>query len=295
MDVAAWAPTKRLVHLSAQMLGKLRVALSPAQPNWMFTALALSARGIRTGPIPWRLDAFEASLDLFAGELTVQRSDGRESRVGLASATSVADVYRGLRGALDDIGVDVAISPVPQELADQTPFDEDTRPVEYDREAALRWFRVTTAVAGAFERWRAHFFGRSGVQLWWGAFDLSLMLFSGTKVTPPADRGYLLKYDLDAELMNAGLYYGDERTAPFFYGYVHPEPPDAAALPIGPSAAAWSPALHEWVLPYETVRRSADPTGEIDAFLDAIYANCIAAGWDRDALSYVAPKRKRAP
>ncbi|MBC5798358.1 MAG: hypothetical protein GIW94_00005 [Candidatus Eremiobacteraeota bacterium] len=92
--------------------------------------------------------------------------------------------------------------------------------------------------------------------------------------------------------MNVGLYYGDEKTAPFFYGYIFPQPLGAQTLPITPSAASWSDALREWVLPYDAVRHAADPTATLGAFLDAIYAQCIgAAGWDRDALSYVAPKR----
>jgi len=295
IDVQGWAPTKRALHRYAQMLGKLRVAGSPAEPNWMFTALYLSPRGFRTGPIPCGLQAFEATIDVFAAEMVLQRSDGREARIALAGAETVAAVYAQLRSALGALDVDCVLDPAPQEVPDATPLDEDVDRAEWDAVAVARWFGVSTAVADLFQRWRARFFGRSGVQLWWGAFDLSLMLFSGKHAPAPLDRGYLLKYDLDAELMNAGLYYGDDSTAPFFYGYVHPEPPNAPALGIAPDGASWSSALHEWVLPYETVRTSADPPAAIGAFLDALYGQCVgAAGWDRAALSYEAPKRKRA-
>ena len=153
-------------------------------------------------------------------------------------------------------------------------------------------FRVSTATSGIFDRWRAHFFGRNGIQLWWGAFDLALILFNGRHVPPPLDRGYLMKYDLDAALMNAGLYFGDDQNAPFFYGYIYPQPDGAPLLPIVPKAASWSDAMNEWVLPYEAVRAANDPAAEVSAFLDAIYAaSCDVAGWDRAALSYVEPKR----
>lgn len=136
------------------------------------------------------------------------------------------------------------------------------------------------------------FFGRTGIAVWWGALDVALLLFNGKHAVPPTNRGYIMTYDLDAELMNAGLYYGDEKTAPFFYGYIFPQPPSAETLPIAPTAASWSDALREWVLPYDAVRDAADPAAALRAFLDAIYAQCIAAaGWDRDKLSYVAPKR----
>jgi hypothetical protein len=122
---------------------------------------------------------------------------------------------------------------------------------------------------------------------------VGLLLFNGKHASPPTDRGYIMKYDLDAEMMNAGLFYGDEKMKPFFYGYIFPQPPRAETLPIGPPAASWSDTFKEWVLPYDAVRASADPTAELRSFLDALYAQCVgAAGWDRDLLSYVAPKRR---
>jgi hypothetical protein len=292
LDVRAWAPTKKSLHLYAQMLGKLRVALSPSQPNWMFTALLLNARGVTTGPMPCYERSIEASLDVFTSELIVQRSDGAGQRIALLPARPAADVFAALQSALAALDVACTLSPIPQELPDVTPLNEDRRPAAYDPAAVQRWFRVMTAVAGIFDTWRAHFFGRTGIQLWWGALDLALLLFNGKKVAPPADRGYLLKYDLDAEMMNAGFYPGDETTAPFFYAYIYPQPAGAETLPIAPAGAAWSAQIGEWVLPYDAVRGAADPAAELRSFLDAVYGLCTAAaGWDRAALSYDAPKR----
>ncbi len=290
--VAGWAPTKKSFHLYLQMLGKLRVALSPTQPNWMFTALQLSARRVTTGPMPWRGETVEASLDVFSSELIVERSNGHTRRISLLPVRTVADIYAELQAALEALDVRCSISPIPQEIPDVTPMDEDRRPAVYDPDAVRRWFVAATATAGIFAGWRAHFFGRTAIAVWWGALDVALLLFNGKHAAPPTDRGYIMKYDLDAEMMNAGLYYGDENTAPFFYGYIFPQPSNAATLAVAPAAATWSDALKEWVLPYDAVRHAADPTAELHAFLDALYAQCVAAaGWDRDALSYVAPKR----
>ena len=292
LDVAAWGATRKSFHLTLQMLGKMRLALSPAQPNWMFTALLLTARGVTTGPIPWAGASVEASVDVFTSEIVVERSNGATRRIPLVPARPVAEIYAALQEALEALDVACDITPTPQEVPDTTPLHEDRRPGAYDPAAVQRWFAAATATAGIFEAWRAHFFGRTGIQVWWGALDVSLMLFSGKHVPAPTDRGYIMKYDLDAELMNVGLYYGDENTPAFFYGYIFPEPPGAATLPISPAAASWSTAIKEWVLPYEAVRNAADPAAELRTFCDAIYTQCIAAaGWDRDALSYAAPKR----
>jgi hypothetical protein len=288
VNVAAWARTKKSFHLYTQMLGKLRVALSPAQPNWMFTSLALTARGLTTGAMPWHGTSVQASLDVFSSEIVVERSNGSARRISLVPVRTVAEIYADLQTALSEVGVSCTLSPIPQELPDVTPLDGDHRVAEYDPTYVLRWFRAATATASILDEWRAHFFGRSGIQVWWGA----LLLFSGKRVTPPTDRGYIMKYDLDAELMNVGLYYGDETTPPFFYGYIYPEPPAPETLPIAPLSAAWSSTSKEWVLPYQAVRSASSPAAELKAFLDAIYAQCIAsAGWDRNALSYAAPKR----
>ena len=291
-DSAAWARTKRSFHLYAQMLGKIRVALSPSQPNWMFTALALSARGITTGPMPWRGGSLAVSIDVFSSEIILEQTDGKSRHIPLVPARTIAHIYADLHGALEDLEVECVISPVPQEVEDVTPFPEDTRPAPYDAETVRRWFSATTSVAGLFDIWRAHFFGRTGIQVWWGALDVALLLFNDKHVAPPSDRGYLMKYDLDAEMMNAGLFFGDDKVAPFFYGYIFPQPPGAEHLPVASAGATWSEALKEWVLPYETVRTAADPAAELRSFLDSIYSLCAsAAGWDTAALSYAAPKR----
>lgn len=290
VDVADWAGTKRSLHAYAQMVGKIRLAASPLQPNWMFTALYLTPRGLTTGAIPWRDTSFDATIDFFESSIVLRRSDGARTSVPLVPARTVAEIYADLSKALRGLGVDVKITTIPQEVPDTTPFDEDRRPSEYDPAAALRWFTLSTTVTGLFDVWRTPFFGRTGIQVWWGALDVAVMLFSGRKVTPPMDRGYLMKYDLDAELMNVGLYFGDAQNPPFFYGYIYPQPAGAESIAISPADAAWSTQLSEWVLPYKAVRESTDPHATLRTFLDSIYEQCFsAAGWPRDEFVYDLP------
>jgi hypothetical protein len=292
LDGASWPATKKSLHLYTQMLGKLRVALSPPQPNWLHTALLLTARGLTTGPLPAGSCSVQATLDVFSSELVVDASDGRSRRIALVPARPVAEVFADLLAALRALEIDATLSPLPQEIADVTPLDADRRPATYDPATVQEWFRIVTATGGVFERARARFFGRSGIQLWWGALDVALLFFSGKRVAAPTDRGYLLRYDLDAEMLNVGFYPGDDASAPFFYGYIFPQPADAPTLPVDVPGVTWSESIHEWLLPYETVRSSADPAALVLAFIDALYALCgTAAGWDLASLSYLPPKR----
>ncbi len=95
--------------------------------------------------------------------------------------------------------------------------------------------------------------------------------------------------------MNVGFYPGDDKVEAFFYGYIFPQPDGAATLPLAPATAAWSDAIKEWVLPSTTRSarqripgRRARCVSRCDPYA-AVAAP--AAGWDRTALSYVAPKR----
>jgi hypothetical protein len=296
LDLSDWAATKTSLHLYAQMLGKVRLALAPHQPNFLYTSLACTPRGFTTGVIPYGLRSVQASVDVFGAEMILESSDGRERRVTLAGGRTIAQVYAELLAALKSLGVTVLLSPIPQEIPDKTPLNTDDRPAIFDPLAAQRWLTVVAATNAIFDRWRAHFFGRTGIQLWWGAFDFALLVFSGKHVEAPANRGYLIKYDLDAEMMNVGFYPGDDANPAMYYGYIYPQPTDCSTIAIGPAGVQWSAALGEWVLPYETMRTSPDPEAALTAFLDAIYGVCgDAAGWDCEQFTYVAPPLRRAP
>jgi hypothetical protein len=278
------------------MLGKLRLALAPHQPNFLFTSLALTARGFTTGAMPYGARSVQGSVDLFRVELLLESSDGRDWRITLAEPRTIAQVYAELLAGLKALDVDVTLSPIPQEIPDQTPFDADERPAIFESRDAQHWLTAVAATNAVFDRWRACFCGRMGIQLWWGAFDFALLLFSGKHVEAPANRGYLLKYDLDAEMINVGFYPGDEANAAFFYGYIYPQPPDADSIKLAPNLVTWSAALGEWVLPYEAMRTSADPEGTLTTFIDAIYAlSRDACGWDHEQFKYVPPPLRRAP
>ncbi len=296
LDFASWAPTKRSLHLYAQMLGKLRLALAPHQPNFLFTSLALTTRGFTTGVMPYGLRSVQLSVDVFAVEMILESSDGRMLRIALAQPRTIAQVFADLCAGLEALGVAVMLSPIPQEIADLTPLDADDRPAVFEPLDAQRWLAVMSATNAVFDRWRAHFFGRMGIQLWWGAFDFALLLFNGKHVAAPADRGYLFKYDLDAEMMNVGFYPGDVANPANFYGYIYPQPPACDTIAIAPGAATWSNALGEWILPYEALRTMHDPEAALTSFLDVIYRVCAeSSGWNREALTYAPPPLRRAP
>ena len=129
--------TRDLLHMQAQIVGKLRLALTPPLAQWAHAPLRLSADGLATGPL-WVGDGvLSVDLDLVRHEARFKRSDGRRGAVELGLGT-VAEFFSSVRDVLDELEVDVAINPMPQEVAEPVAFDRDTRQRAYDRDASQR-------------------------------------------------------------------------------------------------------------------------------------------------------------
>jgi hypothetical protein len=286
-----WAPTKKTLHMCSQMIGKARLALAPPQPEWLHTCLYLDPRGFTTGPAPHGTRSVSLGMDLYDLSLWAHSSDGRKESLALGAGRSVADVWADFRQVLARLDLQLDIWDKPQETADITPFSENTHDCTIAAEHAQRFHRLLVTINGVFEEFRSEFFGRSGVQFWWGSFDFAVLLFTGKKLAPPDDRGYIMRYDLDAEHFNAGFWAGDDANPyPGFYAYLVPQPPGCETAPVEPEHAGWVEAMGEWMMPYEAVRMCPDPRQAVLDFLRSVYrVACTRAGWDAESFEYAPP------
>ena len=70
-----------------------------------------------------------------------------------------------------------------------------------------------------------------------------------------------------------------------FYAYARPEPDGFAQAIVRPAQARYDASFGIFVLPYEQVRTSAAPEGELMTFLESSYeAAARLAQWDRESL-----------
>jgi len=285
-----WAPTKQTLQLCAQMLGKVRLALAPAQPEWLHACLYLDGRGFVTGPMTDGTRTISMGIDVFRGLLWIRASDGAETSVSIGPDRCVAWIWAEFLDALESMGLELDLWEKPQEMSDDTPFSENTHDCTFVPEHAQRFLEVLSAINGVFEEFRSGFFGRSGIQFWWGAFDYAVLLFNGKKLEVPADKGYIMRYDLDAEHLNAGFWPGDENAPAAFYAYLVPRPDGCETAPIEPTHAGWVEAMGEWMMPYEAVRTCEDPRQALRDFLDSVYRIAVTqGGWDEAAFEYAKP------
>src|ERR1051326_7923149 len=115
-----WRSTRDTLHLYVQVVGKLRLALSPFEPQWANVPLYLTARGLTTSPVPFRYGTFDAEFDFFDHVLVIRTSVGHLETVPLRG--SVADFYRAVMDALEALRVSVQVSELPSEIPDPIPF-----------------------------------------------------------------------------------------------------------------------------------------------------------------------------
>jgi hypothetical protein len=286
-----WRETRDTLHMCTQVIGKVRLALSPLEPQWANVPLYVTARGLTTSPVPFGLGTLDAEFDLISHRLTLRTSAGGTERVELAPRP-VADFYRDVVDALARLSVDVTISGTPSEVRDPIPFAVDRTHHSYDRERANTFFRILSQVDILLKEHRARFLGRtSPVQFFWGTFDLALTRYSGRPATPPPGAGSIYRRSADAEQICAGFWPGDERfPRPAFFAYIYPKPDGVEDIAIAPDTAGWDATLGEFVLSYDAVRASADPRADVLAFLDSTYHACAdTAAWSNDLIPAGSP------
>jgi hypothetical protein len=259
-----WKNTRDTLHMQLQVVGKVRLALSPFEPEWGNVPLYLTGRGLTTSTIPHPSgEVFDLDLDLVDHELAVRTGAGRVERASLAT-TPVAAFYENLMVSLERAGVPVEISPLPSEVSDPIPFPEDTLHATYNPDQVTRFWRVLLDAEVVLREFRARYRGKAApVELWWGTLDLSMALYTGRDVEPPKDAGVIRRLGGDAEVYCAGFWPGDQRTPyPAFFAYRYPKPDEID------SGKWWNAELGEFVRPYDEVRETGDPRAAVREFVD---------------------------
>ncbi len=284
LPLQEWQDTYDTLHLWTQIVGKVRMGLSPALNHWWHVTLYVNASGLTTGPVPYPPGLFEIQFDFQKHAVRVSTSEGGAVSRPLRDET-VAAFYGGICEALASVGVKAQIDPRPQEIPGAVPFDHDSTHHSYDPEYAHQFWRVLVSSSKVMERFRSRFTGKcSPVHFFWGSFDLACTRFSG-RPAPPR-RGVISGPAYSHEVSSAGFWPGGGAVdGPAYYSYAVPPPPGFQDAPIRPAAARWNPDLSEFILMYDDVRLSPSPAEDLHAFLESTYEAAANLGkWDRAAL-----------
>jgi hypothetical protein len=280
-------PTTDALHLFSQVVGKVRLMLTPwINQSWHAT-FYLSARGFTTGVIHTGAESFEMEFDLLDDMLRISVADGRSQRVPLGPQ-SVASFYNATMQALHELEIAVTIDPMPCEIPGAISFADDHAPRPYEAETARAYWRAMLQAHRTMQLFRSRFIGKcSPIHLFWGSFDLAVTRFSGRNAPPhpggmPHVKNAVAREAYCQEVSSAGFWPGSGRGASF-YSYAYPVPEGFGAAKVAPGG--FDAELGEFILGYDAVQASPDPDNVLLQFLQTTYeAAADLAHWDRARL-----------
>jgi hypothetical protein len=291
LPYSAWKDTLETLHMNCQIVGKVRLSLSPFEPEWANVPLYLTARGLTTTPMAYAGLIFEIDIDLVDHQVLIATVQGETRRVAL-TARPVADFYADFMSNLSALGIKAGFDPVPSEVENPIPFAEDTVHAAYEPEWANRFWRVLSQVDLLLKTHRSRYQGRTTpVHFFWGSFDLANTRFSGRPAEPPPGAGLIARLSEDAEQICAGFWPGHAGfPQAAFFSYTYPKPDGIEEQVVEPGGAGWSPDLGEFALSYDDVRNSAAPEEAILQFFESTYAaGSRLSGWDPSLVVNRAP------
>ena len=283
-----WQTTAAALHLYLQIVGKYRLARSPWVNHAWHATSYITPRGLTTSIVPDGEGGIEVQFD-FVDHKVLGHCGSETTKSITLEPMSVADFYRQFSQMIADLGGDPTIHGSPNELEESIPFAEDTDPRPYDSDAVARFHRALVSVNRVFQDFRTGFRGKvSPAHLFWGSFDLAVTRFSGKRA--PLHPGGIPNLPDDVtqeayshEVSSAGFWAGggpvDDAA---FYSYAYPAPEGFSDAPVEPETAYFDKGFGEFILPYEAVRKSADPEAALMAFLESTYEAAASLGdWDR--------------
>jgi hypothetical protein len=281
-----WKDTCETLHMWTQIVGKIRLTLSPHINHWWHVPLYVTARGLTTSAIPYQGGLFEIQFDFIDHTLFIFTSEGPTRTLRL-SPRSVATVYREIMVALQELGIEVQMNTLPNEVAHPIRFEQDDIHAAYDPHFVERFWRLLVETDKIMKRYRSQFLGKcSPVHFFWGSFDLAVTFFSGERAPERENADMITREAYSHHVISCGFWPGTVSfPQPAFYAYTAPAPAGFEQAPIRPEAAFYSQEMGIFILLYDDVRRAADPEQIVLDFFQSTYeAGAKLASWDRSSL-----------
>lgn len=241
MSMAAlnhWEVTRDGLHQAAQIVGAIRKAFIPPQPNALHLSLFVVPQGLSTGSLP--VGTF--TLNFGAAAIDFHTHDGHGVRVPLANHTPKMLpmlLMQEIAKARPDLTL--RITPKTNDL---------TTPFRVDPSLGAEYASVLYTTFTAMARFRARLKGMmTPLVVWPHHFDLSMLWFSGTGSDEHTDPH-----------INLGFApFSDGFPRPYIYAYAWPTPRGTTNTLL-PSPARWHRA--SWngvVIDYDVLRTDLKP------------------------------------
>ncbi len=285
-------PTAHLLHMAAQLIGKLKLA-TPFEPHWDNVPLWVTSYGLSSGLIPYQHAGFSIDIDILAHAIIITTTWGQRASFTL-QPMSVAQLTAALLSNLHQLGIGMTVNPLPQEIADSIPFDQDKQIRPYDPALAHAWWQILLSISQVMHRYHAKFLGRTApIGFMWGTFDLRDVRYNEQIVLGPQQKlDYIRRNAMDVAQIEVGWWAGNPAyPRPAFFAFTFPQPVDIEKAEILPPQAKWEPTLGEFILDYDDVRTAPNPEQMLLDFFESTYQiGAQLAGWNPKLLGSGKPK-----
>jgi Family of unknown function (DUF5996) len=204
----AWRDTCQTLHMWTQIVGKVRLELSPFLNHWWHVTLYVTPRGLTTSAIPYHGGSFEVTFDFLEHTLFIRTNEGTTKALPLIPR-SVAAFYREFMDSLRALGIEVTINTLPSEVQNPIRCDLDEMYASYDPVYAQRFWRILVQIQAVMQRYRSPFLGKSSpVHFFWGSFDLALTFFSGRRPPERPSADHMTREAYSHEEISCGFWPG---------------------------------------------------------------------------------------
>ncbi|MGB8033055.1 MAG: DUF5996 family protein [Nitrososphaeraceae archaeon] len=147
--MSKWKDTYDTLHMWTQIIGKIRLTLTPLVNHWWNITLYITPRGLTTSTMSYNGRLFQINFDFIAHLLLIETTYDSTKTIALRPR-SVAEFYQETMAALGSLGIPVTIWTTPVEVSDRTTFEEDHKHTSYDPEYAQRFWRILAQTSRIF-------------------------------------------------------------------------------------------------------------------------------------------------
>jgi hypothetical protein len=150
LPLSEWKDTLATLHMWTQIVGKIRLKLSPLQNHWWNVPLYVTPNGLTTSSIPYNDRLFQINFDFINHILTIETTDGSTKTIALRPRT-VAEFYQETMAALESLKMPITIWTTPVEVPDRTPFGKIYPPINQTQIINLCSSHLTFMLIGVME------------------------------------------------------------------------------------------------------------------------------------------------
>ena len=278
---------KLTLHLFLQIIGKIRLKLSPRKNHWWFVTHYITSSGFSTGEIPYNngFNSFSIDLNVLKHQVEIRTSDGNFEVFKLKNGLSVSNFYTELFRILKTLKISAKIVDKPYDLGIEKPFSGISEVHHYNKSYVENLWKTLLWTDGVFKEFSGRFYGKtSPVHLYWHSMDIAVTRFSGKKAPKmPAEARLSDKDAYSHECIGFGFWPGDDKVKePAFYSYTFPNPAEIDSQNLQPESASWemSNGSPMAILTYANLRQEENPRKALLDFMESAYlAGAKNANW----------------